>query len=104
MRHSRCADYLRRLIAMGCAALVFALGLFAASPALHEQLHHHAHSSSDDGCAVILFAGGVSMPLAVTAMPPPSAEWREQPYLGSTEIILDSPRYLLQPEHGPPVG
>lgn len=103
LRHIRWADYFRRLLALCCAGLVFGLGLFAASPILHEQLHHNTHSSSDDGCAIVMFASGVSVPLAVTAMPPPSAEWREQPFVRSTEIHLDSPRYLLQPQCGPPV-
>ena len=85
--------------------LVFTLGLFGASPILHGQLHHNdGVASSDDGCAVVLFAGGASVPLVVTALPPPPVEWREQPYVTSPEIFLDSPRYLLQPERGPPVG
>jgi hypothetical protein len=101
---SGCAGYFHRLLAAGCAALVFALGLFAASPVLHEHLHHNAHPSADDGCAIVLFAGGVSVPLAVTALPPPPAEWRRQPYVSSTEFFLASPRHLLPPGHGPPVG
>jgi hypothetical protein len=104
MHQSRWADSFRRVVATGCAAVIFALGLFAASPSLHEQLHHKGDTSSDDGCAVVLFAGGVSMPLAVMAPPPPSAEWSEQTYAVSTEIFLDSPRYLLQPERGPPLA
>ena len=84
MHQSRWADRFRRVLATGCAAVIFALGLFAASPSLHEQLHHKANASSDDGCAVVLFAGGVSMPLAVMAAPPPSAEWREPVYAVST--------------------
>ena len=83
--------------------MIFALGLIAASPTLHERLHHHAPASSDeDSCAVVLFAGGVTVPLAVTALPPPAAEWAEQPFVTSTEIYLDSPGYLWQPERGPP--
>jgi hypothetical protein len=104
MHQSRWADCFRRVFAAGCAALVFALGVFAASPVLHEQLHHNAQTPSDDGCAVALFAGGVSVPLAVTVLPAPPAEWHEQTCASSTEIFLDAPRYLLQPERGPPVG
>jgi hypothetical protein len=84
--------------------LVFTLGLFAASPILHRQLHQAGHSTSDDGCAIVLFAGGVSLPLEMAALPPPTAEWREQSYVEPTELFLASPRYLLQPAHGPPVG
>ena len=88
---------------MGCVALVFALGLFAASPVLHGKLHHHDSTGSDDGCAIVLFATGVSVPLALSAVPP-SAEWREHSYARSTEIFLGSPRYRLLPGCGPPVA
>jgi len=104
MRHCRCNELLRRLLAAGCIALVFALGLFAASPVLHEQLHHDAVPSVDDGCAVVLFANGVSVPLAMVDAPPAPAEWQEQIFAGSTELLLDSPRYRLLPGRGPPVG
>jgi hypothetical protein len=87
-----------------CTVLIFALGLFAASPALHGQLHHDTTSSTRDGCAIVLFAGGVSMPLAVNAAPPTTAEWHVQIRFAPTEICLDSPRYLLHPERGPPVA
>ncbi|MSU24117.1 MAG: hypothetical protein EXS32_09890 [Opitutus sp.] len=103
-RQSPRADCLRRLLATGCAFLIFALGLLAASPALHGQLHHDATLPTEDGCAIVLFAGGVAVPLAVVAVPPSPPEWRAQVQVVSTEISLDSPRYLLQPERGPPVA
>ena len=93
----------RRLLAAGCIVLVFALGLFAASPVLHNQLHHGPAPSTDDGCAVVLFANGVSVPAALISIPPAPAEWRKQDYFGATELLLDSPRYMLQPVCGPPV-
>jgi len=99
----RRADVCRRFLAAGIALLVFALGVFAASPALHDWLHSRTGTATDDGCAIVLFAGGVSVPLAVTALPP-SVEWSGQSYGRSKEIFLDSPRYLLQPGRGPPVG
>jgi hypothetical protein len=95
---------LRSILAAGCAVIIFALGLFAVSPNLHEHLHHGSEQMQDDGCAVMQFAGGVSMPLAFAALPVPSAEWREQRYPGWTDVILSSPRYLLQPGHGPPAA
>jgi len=93
-----------RLLATGCAVLVFTLGLFAASPLLHEQLHSYANAASDDGCAVVMFANGVSVLLTVQALPLPSADWREQPYVRAVQILLDSPRYLLLPGRDPPVA
>ena len=104
VRNFRWADYLRRVLATGCAALIFTLGVFAASPTLHGQLHHKADVTSGDACAIMLFADGVSVPLAVNAPPPPVVDWQERAFARSTEIYLDSPRYLLRPERGPPVS
>lgn len=92
------------MLATACAALVFTLSVFAASPVLHEQLHHDDACASDDGCAVVLFANGVSVPLAAPVLPPPSADWREQPYLTSVEVLRNSPRYLQLPGRGPPAA
>ena len=97
-------EMLRRLLTAGCIVVVFALGLLAASPVLHDQLHHGQAPSADDGCAVVLFANGVSVPLALIPIPPAPAEWRKQDYFGADELLLNSPRYLLQPVCGPPVG
>ncbi len=105
-RHARrqAPGWFRTLFILGSALQIFALGLFAVSPSLHEQLHHHADSPQADGCAIVLFAGGVSLPLDVTAEPPRSSEWREQPSVAAREVFVDSPRYLHRPERGPPVA
>ncbi len=102
MRHLRFNESLRRVLASGCVALILVLGVFAASPALHERLHHSLRSAQDEGCAVVLFASGVPVPLAMIAVPPTPVEWRDQIFFGSTELLLDSLRYLLQPGRGPP--
>lgn len=104
LRHCRCSEFFRRLLAASCIALVMALGVFAASPSLHELLHHHNQTALNDGCAIALFARGVSVPLTVIAVPPAPVEWRRQSIADSTELFLVSSRYLLQPERGPPVG
>ena len=95
---------LRRVLAGGCAALVLALTIFAASPVAHNSLHvDRAQPAQDDGCAVVLFASGVSLPLGPITVPAPS----ETPQLVSpataAEVFLVSPRYLRHPERGPPV-
>ena len=97
-RHSW-IDFLHRFGAAGAAALVFALGLLSASPELHSLLHD---TDGDDGCAVVLFANGVSAPLGAIAVTPPAPEWVEQAGVVAPEIFLTAPRYLRQPERGPP--
>ncbi len=92
----------RRICAAGSAALVFVLGLLASSPALHHQLHTGLHGAGDDHCAVVLFANGVSAPVAMSALPPPVREWQDHRPTASVEVYVGSPRYRLQPERGPP--
>jgi hypothetical protein len=100
-RKSRRSDLVRRVLAAGAAALVFALGLFAASPVLHKHLHG-GDPSLEEGCPIVLFANGVSIAVAVTAPLPPPAHPVDAARPAASEIFLDSPRYLLQPERGPP--
>jgi len=50
--------------------LVFALSLFAVSPALHDALHEDAASVATEGCAVDLFTQGVSLPVGDIAAKP----------------------------------
>jgi hypothetical protein len=84
--------------------LVLALTVFAASPVAHGCLHaDDGHHPEDDGCAVMLFAAGVAAPLDPIVIPVPVAANREAPPVGATEIFLVTPRYLRQPERGPPV-
>lgn len=96
------ADLLRRLCAAGSAALVLALTILAASPAAHDSLHADRTARTDDGCAVVLFAGGVSLPLDPPALRPPATIVREIAHATAVEVLLVSPRYLRQPERGPP--
>lgn len=97
------AEGLRRVLAGGCAALVLALSVFAASPAAHNWLHLDGdQNGSDDGCAVTLFAGGVSLAPSGIAVPLPIAAPVAEPDAIAAEILLVSPRYLRQPERGPP--
>ena len=104
LQHHRRAEWMRRLLAAGCIALVFALGVFASSPTLHEQLHHDNQVSADDGCAIVLFAGGVSVPLAPISAPPAPLVSGHETFSVATELLLDSPRYLLLPGRGPPLA
>lgn len=106
--HAHLPDFFRRFVAAGSAALVFALTVFAASPVAHSQLHEHSHShpaktvKADDQCAVVLFANGVVASLDPIQVPAPTSQVLDFTPTTAEEIFLVSPRYLRQPERGPP--
>lgn len=107
-------DWLRRFVAAGSAILALALAIFAASPAAHAWLHAstqpcHGHAPHDDpaapedDCAIVLFASGVALPAGPAALLPPVLAPRGASPLTAAEFDLVSPRYLRQPERGPPL-
>lgn len=109
--------HVRRVLALGCAGLVLALTVFAASPAAHEWLHvdakhsncGHAHKSTPvtaetHDCAVVLFASGVSLPVGPVAVIPPLEAVQSVSPVTAAEVFLVSPRYLRRPERGPPAN
>lgn len=103
---SSTAHPFRRLLALGAAALVLLLTVLAVSPQLHTEFHGHddcaAADSQDEGCVVTLFAAGVTAapaPLVVVAPPPTHLRAEFSPH---SEIFVSPPRYLHQPERGPP--
>ncbi len=115
--HTFRPDWLRRSLAAAGAALVLALTVFAAGPAAHEWLHaagsgcSHAHghdhgrggdTGDDAGCAVVLFASGVDLPVEPAAALPPRLVAQGVTPVTAAEPWLVSPRYLRQPERGPP--
>ena len=101
--HSRSLEFFRRTLAVGSILLVLALGVFAQSASLHRQLHDAtATAAADDGCVIDLFAHGVSLAVVLDAAPPAISEWQDFRPVVAPEIFVDSPRYLLQPERGPP--
>src|SRR5262245_30846564 len=91
-----------RLLAALCAALVLALTIFAASPAAHGLLHDSTQRANDDACAVVLFAGGVSLPVGPIAVMPPTPVQQGVSPVTAADVFLVVPRYLRQPERGPP--
>ena len=93
---------MHRTLAAFCAALVFVLGLFAASPGLHHQLHHNAGGAANDVCAITLFANGVSAPVVVNVAPPPPPGWECAQVSPAADVFIASPHYRFQPERGPP--
>lgn len=121
-------DWLRRTLAAAGAVLVLALTVFSASPVAHRWLHevaapvsdtgchHHAHGDATPGhpapaadlddhtCAVVLYASGVDLPVAPFALTPPALVPAGVSPVTAAELHLLSPRYLRQPERGPPAS
>ena len=83
--------------------LILLLGGFAASPTLHALLHQDVEAAATDQCAVVLFVTGATVVVPVDLLPPTIIEWTAQPPAECFTLYLDSPRYLLQPERGPPL-
>ena len=95
------AHLLHRLIAVGGIALVLGLGVLSVSPALHEKLHAGTIGDGDH-CVVAEFASGVSLGVDPVAVPVPPAEFELVRVASAEPVLLVGPRYLRQPERGPP--
>lgn len=99
---------LRRIVAAGSAALVLALAVFAVSPNAHAWIHeedgheHATEQAGNDSCAIVLFAGGVSLPLEFGPIRAPAGELPAASRTEPAELLPNPPRYLRQPERGPP--
>ncbi len=118
LRPRHLAELLRRALAAGCVGLVLALTAVTASPAAHEWLHqveqehtchHHPAKSepqsthaADHDCAVVLFANGVDLCVGPFALTPPVALVAGVSPITAAAPDLVAPRYLRQPERGPP--
>ena len=98
--------WLHRVLAVGAAGLVLALTIFAASPSGHAALHaaDADHHEDDYACAVELFASGVALPLGPFAVIPPLPVAPGLLPMSAGDASFASPRYLLQPERGPPAS
>lgn len=101
-RRASFVEFLRRLYAAGGIALVLGLTVFAASPALHELLHTATDTSHDDACPVVLFAQGMTVPAEPVTAPLPPVTLVATTVSEAREIFVAPPRYLHQPERGPP--
>ena len=88
---------------MGVAVLLL-LSASAASPVVHHWLHADVSTDSSDNCAVVLFASGVTLAAAVVAITRPSLRWVELRVQAIAVLLVVSPRYLRQPERGPPAS
>ena len=97
-----------RLVALGAAALVLLLMVLAVSPQLHTAFHGHSNESTaanapDEGCVVTLFAAGVTAATAALALVVSPQAHLSAEFSLHSEIFVSPPRYLHQPERGPPL-
>ena len=95
---------IRRLFSAGASALVLLLTVLAASPELHAWVHGDAAGHDDSGCVIALFGHGVSLAAGGDTLVVTPMEWQAAPPPAVEELLLTAPRYLRQPERGPPVG
>lgn len=97
------AGIVRRAAAAGCAALVLSLAVLSASPALHHWLHGDQDAGAGhDGCAVVLFANGVTEAAAVAVLAIAALCLLGEPVLAPAALVLREPRFQLPPGCGPP--
>ncbi len=112
---------LRRLLAVGCVALVMALGAMVVNPALHALAHanetaaacghgDHRHdpvpadSTADShACAITLFAHGLTLVAPVSIPPATVVVWTELALVSVEEPLLTAARSLHAPPCGPPL-
>lgn len=101
-RLRRLAEPLRRGVAAGCALLTLALVVLAVCPTLHAWLHHEKHLDNDDGCAVVLFAHGITPAAAVLAVLAVAPLLVAAGAPAPRAVFLPEPRFQLPPGRGPP--
>ena len=100
------APRLRGWVSALGVALVLMLATAKVTPALHEWLHLHGegHHDAQHQCAVVLFATGVTLAAGALVLTAPALAWRAGVSITRAELLLLAPRYLRQPERGPPTG
>jgi hypothetical protein len=101
-RASRFVSWPRRFFAAAGVALLLLLTVSAASPALHHWFHGNHDDAASDNCAVVLFSSGLALAVTAIAIAAPRASWSPLAPAPLTELFLTAPRYLRQPERGPP--
>lgn len=101
-RHETPLPRATRWLAASLAVVVWALGVFAASPELHATLHHDSDAHSHE-CAITLFAHGVES-LGGAPVLQSLSDARE---IGRVALPLShdwsAPDYRLRPACGPPL-
>jgi len=103
----RSAPFWHRAFAGLGVMLVLALAVFGASAELHRSLHECDHdqtlpAAEADGCAVVQFAGGTTVPLEVPLLVDAPSE-RVEAVLGPvTRVAGGAVDFRLPPGQAPP--
>jgi hypothetical protein len=92
------------MTALLVVVMMLTLTLASSSRPVHDWLHGDSSHETDHHCAVELFASGVTLAFGALPLSAPNAVGRAQPASGFQEVFLVSPRYLRQPERGPPIS
>ncbi len=109
MRRDQSPPTPMRLTAILAVLLVLALAVCAASPELHERLHHHpaaaGHAeSSEEGCVVTLFAQGLLAGILFVLLRFADRGARAADAAPRARSLPDAPEYLHLPPQAPPLG
>ena len=98
------APLLRRLVAIGSVALVLMMGASVVLPALHHWLHGDAGEETSDQCAVEMFGMGITTASSSLALERQTITWPAPVQPAQEALFLATPRFLRQPERGPPLS
>ena len=94
----------RRATALLAIAVMLTLTVASGSPVVHDCLHADSSHETDHQCAVVLFAAGVTLVPGAAELIRADTTGRSPHVAAFEEVFFVSPRYLRQPERGPPVS
>ena len=94
-------SWLHRLVAFGGVALVLALGVFSASPRLHEWLHPDADQPGHV-CAITLFQHGLVQTATAVILLEAAVRWIARLDVLPAGPDLIARRFRLCPGRAPP--
>lgn len=92
----------QRLVALLCAFTVGALGILAASPELHAELHDDC-CEAEHSCAITLFSHAVDAPAAIELNIEP-AVFRPGKIATEQRVGIRTCERRFPPGRGPPAG
>lgn len=98
----RTRERFRRAIAAAATGLVLALTVLAVCPSLHAWLHGEKQIDADDGCAVVLFAHGVTTAAGALILAAALLVRLPDTIAAPAEPTFSGASFVLPPGRGPP--